>query len=96
MPCGLVTKKGGALPIGKILPLSLETRAACFCFQAVWETVGIKAVKTDIRVDDLLQLGADSRTLLDTVMDDISQQVAFGMGRMSGKATDHALFDAPN
>jgi tRNA-splicing ligase RtcB len=84
--------RGYAIPIGGIIAYEHAVSPNGVGFDI---GCGIKAVKTDMRADDVLQLGADGRTLLAAVMDDIAQQVAFGMGRTSGKAIDHALFDAP-
>jgi tRNA-splicing ligase RtcB len=49
---------------------------------------GNKAARTDIRADDL-------RPHIKSLMDQIAQTVVFGVGRSSGKAVDHELFDDP-
>ncbi len=84
--------RGYAIPIGGIIVYEQAVSPNGVGFDI---GCGIKAVKTDLRADALLQLGADGRTLLATVMDDIQRTVAFGMGRTSGQAIDHQLFDDP-
>ena len=49
---------------------------------------GNKAARTNIRADDL-------RPNIKQIMDQIAQTVVFGVGRSSGKAIDHELFDDP-
>ncbi len=84
--------RGYSIPIGGIIAYEHAVSPNGVGFDIA---CGIKAVKTDLRAEELLKPGRDGRTLLATVMDDIQQQVAFGMGRTSGKAVDHALFDDP-
>jgi len=49
---------------------------------------GNKAARTDVRAADL-------KPRIAQVMDEIARTVVFGVGQTSGKARDHALFDAP-
>lgn len=50
---------------------------------------GNKAVRTNLRYDDL---GAH---FMNQVMDEISTQIAFGVGRNNAEKVDHELFDDP-
>lgn len=84
--------RGYAIPIGGILAYDNAVSPNGVGFDI---GCGIKAVQTDVRADELLALGADGRTRLASVMDELQQRVAFGMGRTSGQSVDHALFDAP-
>lgn len=84
--------RGYAIPIGGIIAYDNAVSPNGVGFDI---GCGIKAVKTDMRADDLLGRGANGRTLLATVMDDLQQQIAFGMGRAIARAVDHPLFDDP-
>ncbi|GLI05931.1 RNA-splicing ligase RtcB [Paenibacillus tyrfis] len=50
---------------------------------------GNKAVRTNL-------LAADIRPRLARIMDDITRNVSFGIGRVSNKKVDHELFDDPD
>ena len=84
--------RGYAIPIGGIIAYEQAVSPNGVGFDI---GCGLKAVKTDLRADELLATGADGRTIVATVMDDIQRTVAFGMGRTRGEAVDHELFDDP-
>ncbi len=82
--------KGYAIPIGGVIAYQDAVSPNGVGFDI---GCGVKAVKTDMRAEELLQPAQDGRTLLAHAMDDIQRRVAFGMGRTSGKSADHELFD---
>ena len=84
--------RGYAIPIGGIIAYENAVSPNGVGFDI---GCGLKAVRTDMRADELLAAGMDGRTVLATVMDDIQHTVAFGMGRTSGENVDHAVFDDP-
>jgi tRNA-splicing ligase RtcB len=65
-----------------------DTAQAFFASGTVVHNCGNKAVRIDIRADDL-------RPSIKKVMDKIARTVVFGIGQTSGKAADHDLFDDP-
>jgi tRNA-splicing ligase RtcB (3'-phosphate/5'-hydroxy nucleic acid ligase) len=84
--------KGYAIPIGGVLAYENAVSPNGVGFDI---GCGMKAVKTDLQADALLRISADGRTMLAKIMDDIQRTIAFGVGRTSGEAVDHELFDDP-
>ncbi len=84
--------KGYAIPIGGVLAYHNAVSPNGVGFDI---GCGVKAVRTDMHADDLVAKGADGRTLLARVMDDVQRNIAFGVGRTSGESVDHPLFDEP-
>jgi tRNA-splicing ligase RtcB len=77
---------GYAMPIGGVVAYRNHVSPNGVGFDI---SCGVMAVKTDIREEDLYFLG------LDAVADEIFETIPFGVGRKSGKAADHELFDDP-
>ena len=77
--------KGYSMPIGGVAAYRNAVSPSGVGYDI---SCGNKAARTDIRADDL-------RPHIKSLMDQIAQTVVFGVGRSSGKAVDHELFDDP-
>jgi tRNA-splicing ligase RtcB len=77
--------RGYSMPIGGVVAYREAVSPSGVGYDI---SCGNKAARTDIRVEEL-------RPKIKPVMDEIARTVVFGMGRTSGKATDHDLFDDP-
>jgi tRNA-splicing ligase RtcB len=77
--------KGYAVPIGGVVAYkhSISPSGAGYDIAC-----GNKAVLTDMA-------GADLRADIKTIMDDVWEQIAFGIGRKNDERVDHRLFDSP-
>ena len=84
--------KGYAIPIGGVIAYQDAVSPNGVGFDI---GCGIKAVRLDLRAEELLRTGGDGRTLLASAMDDIRDRVAFGVGRTNAQPVDHELFDDP-
>lgn len=79
-------EEGDSIPVYDIV--TNDPAHAFFASGVVVHNCGNKAVRTDIRADDL-------RPDIKRVMDRVARKVVFGIGQTSGKAVDHELFDDP-
>jgi tRNA-splicing ligase RtcB (3'-phosphate/5'-hydroxy nucleic acid ligase) len=77
--------KGYSMPIGGVVAYRDAVSPSGVGYDIA---CGIKGVRTDLRADEI-------RPRIKTIMDDIAREVVFGIGRSSGKAMDHPLFDDP-
>ena len=77
---------GGVQPVFDVV--TADPAQAFFASGVVVHNCGNKAARTNIRAVDL-------RPNIRQVLDDIARTVVFGIGRTSGKAADHPLFDDP-
>ncbi len=77
--------RGYSMPIGGVVAYREAVSPSGVGYDI---SCGNKAARTDIRAVDL-------RPNIKQVLDDIARTVVFGIGRTSGKAADHPLFDDP-
>ncbi|HSH80279.1 MAG TPA: RtcB family protein [Herpetosiphonaceae bacterium] len=77
--------RGYSMPIGGVVAYREAVSPSGVGYDV---SCGNKAARTDIRAVDL-------RPNIKQVLDDIARTVVFGIGRTSGKAADHPLFDDP-
>jgi tRNA-splicing ligase RtcB len=76
--------KGYAVPIGGVVAYKNSISPSGVGYDIA---CGNKAVLTDMTGDDL-------RADIKTIMDDIWEQIAFGIGRKNDERVDHSLFDS--
>jgi tRNA-splicing ligase RtcB (3'-phosphate/5'-hydroxy nucleic acid ligase) len=77
--------KGYAVPIGGVVAYKNSISPSGVGYDIA---CGNKAVLTDMR-------GTELRAAIKTIMDDIWNQIAFGIGRKNDERVDHSLFDSP-
>lgn len=77
--------KGYSMPIGGVVAYREAVSPSGVGYDI---SCGNKAARTNLRADDI-------RPRIAKVMDAIARTVVFGVGQVSGKARDHALFDEP-
>lgn len=77
--------KGYSMPIGGVVAYREAVSPSGVGYDI---SCGNKAARTNLRADDI-------RPRIAKVMDAIARTVVFGVGQVSGKARDHALFDDP-
>jgi len=77
--------RGYSMPIGGVVAYREAVSPSGVGYDI---SCGNKAARTDVRAADL-------KPRIAQVMDEIARTVVFGVGQTSGKARDHALFDAP-
>jgi len=77
--------KGYAVPIGGVVAYKTSISPSGVGYDIA---CGNKAVLTDMA-------GADLRADIKTIMDDVWNQIAFGIGRKNDERVDHSLFDSP-
>ncbi len=78
--------KGYSMPIGGVVAYRNAVSPSGVGYDI---SCGLKAVCTDIPAADL-------KREIKRVMDEVARTVVFGLGRQSGKAMDHELFDDPS
>lgn len=78
--------KGYSMPIGGVVAYRDAVSPSGVGYDI---SCGNKAARTEIRAEDL-------RPQIKQVMDQIARTVVFGVGRTSGQAADHELFDDPS
>jgi tRNA-splicing ligase RtcB (3'-phosphate/5'-hydroxy nucleic acid ligase) len=77
--------KGYSMPIGGVIAYRDAISPSGVGYDI---SCGNKAARTNLRADDI-------RADMGKIMDEIARTVAFGVGRTSGQARDHELFDDP-
>lgn len=77
--------KGYSMPIGGVVAYYEEISPSGVGYDI---SCGLKGVKTDIKANAI-------RRRIAPIMDQVARTVVFGIGRTSGAATDHPLFDDP-
>ena len=77
--------KGYSMPIGGVVAYREAVSPSGVGYDI---SCGVKAARTDLRADE-------ARRRIKPLMDRIARTVVFGIGRTSGLATDHPVFDDP-
>jgi tRNA-splicing ligase RtcB len=77
--------KGYSMPIGGVVAYRNAVSPSGVGYDI---SCGLKASRTNLRAEDV-------RPHISRIMDEIARTVVFGVGRSSGKAVDHELFDDP-
>ncbi len=84
---------GYVMPIGGVAAYRDEISVVGVGFDIA---CGNAAIRTDLRLDDLGEEGAERRSRLDSIADEIAYVISFGLGRTNradDAPVDHSLFD---